>query len=87
MVRFPLVRFGWVWCILVIISLVMYGLVRFEFGWVRLEMARLGFILVWVGLFWFYFFTCLKKMAGKIPAGKNSSGKDLAGKRSSWEKT
>ena len=40
-------------------------------------MARLGFSFVWLGLFWlgsFWFdlFPCLKKMAGKIPAGKKT---------------
>ena len=33
-------------------------------------MAGLGFSLVSIGLFGFGFFSCLKKMSGKIPAGK-----------------
>ena len=35
-----------------------------------LEMARLGFSLVWLGLLWFGLNPRLKKMAGKILAGK-----------------
>ena len=54
---------------------------------VRLEMLRLGFCLVWLGLIWFGLFPCLQKIAGKIPAGKNSRGKELAGKIPSGEKT
>ena len=50
-------------------------------------MARLGFILVWLGLACFGLFPCLKKMAGKISAGKNSLGKVLARKRPNGEKT
>ena len=40
-----------------------------------LEMARLGFHLVWLGLFWFSkfwfgLFPCLKKIARKLPVEK-----------------
>ena len=42
---------------------------------VRLEMAKLGFSLVWIGLFrlglfWFFFISSFDKMAEKIPADK-----------------
>ena len=37
-------------------------------------MARLGFSLVWLGLFWFGLLPCLKKTAEKIAAEKRPSG-------------
>ena len=54
---------------------------------VGLEMFRLGFSLVRLGLILFGLFPCLKPIAVNIPAGKISRGKDLAEKRPSGEKT
>lgn len=59
-----------------------------KLGRVRIEIARLGFKLVWLDLFWFRLFPCLKKqMTGEILAGKNNRGNGLAGKSPSGEKT
>ena len=39
-------------------------------GWVRLQMVRLGFTLVWFGLILFRLFTCLKKGGGDTSVKK-----------------
>ena len=46
-------------------------------------MARLGFTLVWLGLFWFGLFPCLKEKGGGNTGGENIMGKELAGRRPS----
>ena len=56
-------------------------------GCLRLEFARLGFILLWLGLFQFCLFPYLKKCGEKNRRGKNSRRKELAGIRPSAEKT
>ena len=59
-------------------------------SWVKLEMVRLGFSLVWHG--WIWLISLFeKKMTGKKPAGKEKEMKNLAekklvGKRTSGEK-
>ena len=59
-------------------------------GWlgkVLLEIARLGFSLVQLSLFWFGLLPCFKKWRGKYRRVENIWGKDQAEKRPSGEKT
>ena len=77
MIRFRLVRFGLVLCVLIeLVRLCKAWLGWVRLGRVRLEMARFGFNLVWFGFFrlgslLFGLFPCLKKkLRGKYRRGK-----------------
>ena len=53
---------------------------------VALEVVRLGFSLVWLGLIWYGWFPCLEKMTGKTPADKEKKMKSLAANELAWRR-